>query len=33
VAWDDTTLAIDWGVTAPILSPRDKQNQRLAVSD
>lgn len=29
VAWDDPTLAIDWGVTDPILSPRDKQNPQL----
>lgn len=33
VAWNDPTLAIDWGVTEPILSPRDRQNQRLAISD
>ncbi len=30
VAWDDPELAIDWGVTAPILSPRDQANPRLA---
>ena len=31
VAWDDPTLAIDWGVTEPILSPRDKTNRRLDI--
>ncbi len=30
VAWDDPTLAIDWGVENPILSPRDLANPRLA---
>jgi dTDP-4-dehydrorhamnose 3,5-epimerase len=29
VAWNDPELAIDWGVTDPILSPRDEQNPRL----
>ncbi|MBC7815173.1 MAG: dTDP-4-dehydrorhamnose 3,5-epimerase family protein [Burkholderiales bacterium] len=30
VAWDDPDIALDWGATsAPILSPRDQQNQRL----
>lgn len=29
VAWDDPTLAIDWGVAEPILSPRDRENRRL----
>jgi dTDP-4-dehydrorhamnose 3,5-epimerase len=32
VAWDDPTLAIDWGIRDPILSPRDKENQRLEIS-
>lgn len=26
VAWNDPTLALPWGVDAPILSPRDAQN-------
>lgn len=30
VAWNDPTLAIPWGVTAPILSKRDAQNPLLA---
>lgn len=30
VAWDDPTLAVAWDVTAPLLSPRDAQNRRLA---
>lgn len=29
VAWDDPTLAVPWGVDAPDLSPRDRQNPRL----
>jgi dTDP-4-dehydrorhamnose 3,5-epimerase len=30
VAWNDPTLAIPWGVVAPIVSERDAQNPRLA---
>lgn len=30
VAWDDPTLAVNWSVTAPILSPRDAQNRAWA---
>jgi dTDP-4-dehydrorhamnose 3,5-epimerase len=26
VAWHDPTLALDWGVSHPVLSPRDLQN-------
>jgi dTDP-4-dehydrorhamnose 3,5-epimerase len=26
VAWDDTTIAADWGVADPILSERDQAN-------
>ncbi len=33
VAWDDPTLAIDWGVSDPLMSPRDKQNKRLEIGD
>lgn len=33
VAWDDPTLAIDWGVTEPLLSPRDRGNRRLGIGD
>ena len=29
VAWDDPTLAVPWGATAPILSGRDQANPRL----
>jgi dTDP-4-dehydrorhamnose 3,5-epimerase len=29
VAWDDPTLAVPWGVEAPVLSPRDRKNRRL----
>lgn len=29
VAWDDPTLAVAWGATAPILSGRDQANPRL----
>lgn len=30
VAWDDPELKIAWGIDAPILSERDRQNPRLA---
>jgi dTDP-4-dehydrorhamnose 3,5-epimerase len=29
VAWNDPTLGLDWGVSTPILSPRDLQNPLL----
>jgi dTDP-4-dehydrorhamnose 3,5-epimerase len=29
VAWDDPDVALDWGVTEPMLSPRDQHNRRL----
>jgi dTDP-4-dehydrorhamnose 3,5-epimerase len=29
VAWDDPTLQIAWGVSTPVLSPRDLANPRL----
>ena len=28
VAWDDPTIGADWGVTAPVLSDRDRANPR-----
>ena len=28
VAWDDPELALDWGVTNPVLSPRDQANPK-----
>ena len=28
LAWDDPTVAADWGLTDPILSNRDKSNPR-----
>jgi dTDP-4-dehydrorhamnose 3,5-epimerase len=28
VAWDDPEIAADWGITDPILSPRDRTNPR-----
>jgi dTDP-4-dehydrorhamnose 3,5-epimerase len=28
VAWDDPDIGADWGVAAPILSDRDRRNQR-----
>lgn len=30
VAWDDPQLRVPWGIHAPLLSPRDQQNPRLA---
>lgn len=30
VAWDDPDIAADWGVTDPVLSPRDQGNPRRA---
>lgn len=30
VAWDDPSLAIDWGVTDPVVTERDSTNPRLA---
>jgi dTDP-4-dehydrorhamnose 3,5-epimerase len=29
VAWNDLTLAVPWGVDAPILSARDRSNPLL----
>lgn len=29
VAWNDPDVNLDWGVTAPVLSPRDQQNRFL----
>jgi dTDP-4-dehydrorhamnose 3,5-epimerase len=28
VSWDDPTVAADWGIAEPILSPRDRSNPR-----
>ncbi|MDT8307150.1 MAG: dTDP-4-dehydrorhamnose 3,5-epimerase, partial [Anaerolineae bacterium] len=30
IAWDDPALALDWGLAAPVVSPRDQSNPRLA---
>lgn len=30
VAWNDAQLGLNWGVTTPVLSPRDLQNRLLA---
>jgi dTDP-4-dehydrorhamnose 3,5-epimerase len=30
VAWNDPTLAVDWGVGDPIISDRDLQNPSLS---
>lgn len=30
VAWDDPGLGIDWGISDPVLSPRDMANPRLS---
>ena len=30
VAWDDPTLAVDWGVADPVVSARDRQNPRVS---
>ncbi|MCA9960005.1 MAG: dTDP-4-dehydrorhamnose 3,5-epimerase family protein, partial [Anaerolineales bacterium] len=29
VAWNDPDINLDWGITDPILSPRDAANSRL----
>lgn len=29
VAWNDPTLALDWGIAAPVVSSRDQSNPRL----
>jgi dTDP-4-dehydrorhamnose 3,5-epimerase len=29
VAWNDPELGLDWGITDPILSPRDQENPCL----
>ena len=29
VRWDDPALGVDWGVSDPIVSERDRQNRRL----
>lgn len=29
VAWNDPDVGLDWGVTKPVLSPRDQNNPRL----
>jgi dTDP-4-dehydrorhamnose 3,5-epimerase len=29
VAWNDPQIKLDWGVNAPLLSPRDAQNRLL----
>jgi dTDP-4-dehydrorhamnose 3,5-epimerase len=28
LAWDDPAVGADWGITAPILSGRDRSNPR-----
>lgn len=33
IAWDDATLAIDWGIDEPILSERDRSNPPLSWDD
>ena len=30
IAWDDPTIGIEWGITEPILSEKDRKNPRLA---
>ena len=30
LAWNDPTLGIPWGVDAPVLSDRDRQNPTIA---
>lgn len=29
VAWNDPALSVDWGISNPVLSPRDRQNSLL----
>ncbi|HEY8080597.1 MAG TPA: dTDP-4-dehydrorhamnose 3,5-epimerase [Acidimicrobiales bacterium] len=29
LAWDDPTVGADWGITSPVLSPRDQSNPTL----
>jgi dTDP-4-dehydrorhamnose 3,5-epimerase len=33
IAWNDPTLGIEWGVSNPVLSERDRQNPNLAQID
>lgn len=33
IAWDDPDLGIDWNVSAPLLSDKDRRNPRLAQVD
>jgi dTDP-4-dehydrorhamnose 3,5-epimerase len=33
IAWDDPEIAVDWGVSAPIVSEKDRTAPRLAESD
>jgi dTDP-4-dehydrorhamnose 3,5-epimerase len=33
VAWNDREIGLDWGIEAPILSPRDRNNRPLAELD
>lgn len=33
IAWNDTEIGVDWGITEPILSPKDKNAVKLCESD